>query len=199
MANAYGPEAKKELDQTYNQIKEVVAGGIGITTLDKTRRIIQEKMDKMRSLGDEAWKKSVEQSKPFLDKNPKIKELLEKNKDALKSGNTTELFSKLSEGNPDSVKQYIQQALEKAGQGGTCMSMGKNMEQYTKMILGGDNIILKLTQLQVVARRKGDEVEKSLRETYDEIAEVLQRKTKEIEKLAGEFSCYRVDGEKLTP
>lgn len=37
MANSYDPEAKKELDQTYGQIKEVIADGIGIGTVEKVK------------------------------------------------------------------------------------------------------------------------------------------------------------------
>ena len=35
MANQYGPDAKKELDRTYDQIKEVVAGGVGLQTVNQ--------------------------------------------------------------------------------------------------------------------------------------------------------------------
>lgn len=54
--------------------------------------------------------------------------------DALKSGNIIELYEKLKEGNTDHIQDYIKQATEKAKNNG----MGKNMEQYMKMIPGGD-------------------------------------------------------------
>lgn len=181
LANAYGPEAKKELDQTYNQIKEVLAGGIGIGTAERIRQIVQEKYDKVKQIGDEAWKKGMEQAKPYLDKNPQIKEMVEKNQDSLKSGNIAELFKKLQGGNADQIQDYIKQAAEEAKNSG----MGKNMEQYMKMIPGGDKIVPSLAKLEEVARKRGDEAQKILKETYDEVAEILQKKTKEAEKLAG--------------
>jgi hypothetical protein len=181
MAASYGPDAKKELDQTYDQIKGVLAGGIGIGTIDKIRKIVDEKYQKVKQMGDEAWKKGMEQAKPYLEKNPQIKELIEKNQDALKSGNVAELWSNLKEGNADKIQDYIKQATEKAKDSG----MGKNMEQYIKMVPGGSQIIPKLQQLQEVAKKHGDEAEKLMKETYDEIVEVLTKKTKEAEKLAG--------------
>lgn len=183
MANSYGPEAKKELDATYGQIKDVIAGGVGVETIEKVRKIVQEKVEKVKKLGDEAWKKGMEQAKPYLDKNPKIKEQIEKNADALKAGNVGELYEKLKEGNADSIQSYIKEATEKAAKGGA--GMGKDIEKYVKMIPGGDKIFPKLMQLQEVAKKHGDEAEKILKETYDEIAEVLQKRTKQAEKLAG--------------
>jgi hypothetical protein len=181
MANSYGPEAKKELDRTYDQIKEVLAGGVGIGAIEKIRKIVEEKVEKVKQMGDEAWKKGMEQAKPYLDKNPQIKELIEKNQDALKSGNITELYEQLKEGNADKIQDYVKQATEKAKNSG----MGKNMEQYIKMIPGGSQIIPKLTQLQEVAKKHGDEAEKIMKETYEEIANILSKKQKDVEKLAG--------------
>lgn len=183
MANSYGPEAKKELDQAYSQIQEVLASGIGVSTIEKIRQIVQEKMDKVRQMGDEAWKNGMEQAKPYLDGHPQIKEMIEKNKDVLKSGNVTELWEKLKEGNADSIQDYIKQAMEKAKNSG----MGKNMEQRMKMIPGRDKIIPNLTKLLEVAKKRGDEAQKILKETYDEVAEILQNKTKDVEKLAGKL------------
>jgi hypothetical protein len=181
MANSYGPEAKKELDQTYEQIKGVLAGGVGVGTIDKIRQIVQEKVEKVKKMGDEAWKKGMEQAKPFFDKNPKVKELIEKNADALKQGNIAELYEKVKEGNADTIQEYVKEATEKAKEGGK--GMGKDLEKYIKMIPGGDKIFPKLMKLQEIAKKHGDEAEKIMKETYDEIAEVLQKKTGEVEKL----------------
>ena len=61
------------------------------------------------------------------------------------------------------------------------------MEQYMKMIPGGDKIIPALTELEDVAKKRGDEAQRILKETYDEIGEILQKKSKNVEKLAGKF------------
>jgi hypothetical protein len=111
-----------------------MVGGIGIGTVEKIMQIVQEKYEKVKQMGDKAWKKGMKQAKPYLDKNPQTKEMIEKNQDALKSGNISELSEKLKEGNADQIQDYIKQATEKAKNGG----MGKNMEQYMKMIPGGD-------------------------------------------------------------
>jgi regulator of RNase E activity RraB len=183
MANSYGPEAKKELDQTYSQIEEILSEGVGIDTADKIEKIIQKKVERLEKMGDEAWKKGMEQAKPYLDQNPQVKEIIEKNADVLKQGNISELYEKLKDGNTDSIQEYVKQATEKAKGG-----MGQNLEQYKRMMTGDDKIIPNLTELQKAARKHGDEAEKILRETYEEIADTLSRKKKDVEKLAEKAS-----------
>lgn len=185
MANSYGPEAKKELDQTYSQIKDVLAGGVGVGTIAKIKELIEEKVKKVQSMGDEAWKKGLEQAKPYLDKSPQIKEILEKNADALKSSNLTELWEKVKSGNTADLESYVKDATEKAKSSGLSSfgSLGKEAEKYIKMIPGGSEIFPKLQKLQQVATTHGDEAEKLLKETYDEVAKVLQQKTEQAEKL----------------
>ncbi|KAI9048885.1 hypothetical protein LZ554_006739 [Drepanopeziza brunnea f. sp. 'monogermtubi'] len=184
MADSYGPEAKKELDQTYQQIKDVVKGGVSVDAIGKVKKLIEEKTEKVRQLGDEAWKKGLEQAKPLLEKNPQVKELVEKNADALKQGNAGEVFAKVKDavtsGNLDSLQDYVKQAGEKAKNSG----LGKNIEQYAKMIPGGGEILPKLMKLQEVAKTRGEDAEKVLKEAYKEVQGVLSRKTEELEKLA---------------
>ncbi|CZT49252.1 uncharacterized protein RSE6_10066 [Rhynchosporium secalis] len=184
MADSYGPEAKKELDQTYQSIKDVIKGGVSVETFNKVKKLIEEKTEKVKAMGDEAWKKGLEQAKPYLDKNPEVKKLVEENADALKQGNVSEIFAKVkdavSSGNLDSLQDYVKQAGEKAKNTG----FGKNIEQYAKMIPGGNEILPKLMKLQEVARTRGDDAEKILKEAFKDVQDVLTKKTDELEKLA---------------
>lgn len=86
MADSYGPEAKKELDQTYQEIKDVMKAGVSMESVNKVRQLVQEKTEKMRQLGDETWKRGLEQAKPYLEKNSQVREIVEKNADSLKQG-----------------------------------------------------------------------------------------------------------------
>lgn len=186
MAQNGGEDAKKELDHTYQQIKDVLAGGVGVGTIEKVKKLIQEKTEKIQALGDEAWKKGLEQAKPYLDKNPKIKEIIESNADTLKKGNFSELFEKVkdaaSSGNTDQLQEYVKSAGEKAKKSG----VGQSIMQYAKMIPGGEEILPKLQKLQEVAQRRGDDAEKILKGAYKDIQDVLQKRIGEAEKLADE-------------
>ena len=183
MGQNYGPEAKKEVDKTWDQISDIVKTGVSAENIDKIQKVIQEKVDKVKQLGDEAWKKGMEQAKPYLDKNPKVKELVEENQDALKQGNVQELYGKVKKavdsGDLGDLQSYVSSFADKAKQSG----LG-DIDQYLNKIPGGDQILPKLQQLQEVAQKHGDEAQKILKDAIGEISDVLKKKGDEASNLA---------------
>ncbi|CAJ2506669.1 Uu.00g078550.m01.CDS01 [Anthostomella pinea] len=188
MGDQYGPEAKKQVDETWQQVKDVMGGGLSAANLDKARRLIEEKVEQVKKLGDEAWKKGLEQAKPYLDKNPKVKELVENNADALKQGNAKELFDKakdaVNSGNMGGFEDYVNNAVEKAKKKGSQTSSSFGLDQYFNMIPNGSEILGKVNQLREVAEKHKDEGEKLLKETMDELKQVLEKKSKKAEEIA---------------
>lgn len=185
MGDQYGPEAKKQVDDTWNQIRDIVKGGVSTDTADKIKKLIQDKREELKKAGDQAWQKGLEQAKPYLDKNTKAKELIEKNAEALKQGNVKELWDTVREA-PDSgdvkkVEEKIQSQVDKVksrGFGG--------LEQYFNMVPGGSQIIPKLQLLQEVAQKRGKDAEQLLKETGEEITQVLNKKSEKAKKLMEE-------------
>ncbi|KAF1846546.1 uncharacterized protein K460DRAFT_367297 [Cucurbitaria berberidis CBS 394.84] len=179
----YGPEAKEEVDRTWKQISDIVKTGVSAANIEKIKSVVQEKVDKLKKLGDEAWDKGMEQAKPYLDKNPEVKKLVEQNADALKGGNVQELYervkSAVEKGDAGDLEKYVKSAANKAKESG----LG-DYEQYLKKIPGGDQILPKLSQLQEVAQKHGDEAQKLLKDAVAEIGEVLKKKGDEAEELA---------------
>lgn len=182
-SDKYGPEAKKEADRTWQQISDIVKTGLSAENVSKIQKVVQEKVEKMKQLGDEAYKKGMEQAKPYLEKNPKVKELVEQNADALKSGNVQELYNKIKSavesGDTGDLESYVKSAAGKAKESGF-----GGLDQYLNKIPGGDQIIPKLTQLQEVAEKHGDDAQKIIKEAVSEISEVLKKKGSEAEDLA---------------
>jgi len=185
MGAKYGPEAQKQVDQTWSQIKDIVAAGWSADTVNKVRKLVEEKTEQVKKLGDEAWQKGMEQARPYLEKNPKVKELVEQNADALKSGNVTELYNKIKSaiesGSTEDIEKYIKSAADKAKQSG---GFG-GLEKYLSNIPGGDQVIPQLSKMSQIAQKHGKEAEKILNETIDEIQKVLKKKAEEAENLAG--------------
>ncbi|KAI0526210.1 hypothetical protein F5B22DRAFT_584804 [Xylaria bambusicola] len=184
MGENYGPEAKKQVDQTWNEVSEILGGGVSTANLDKVRRLIEEKIQQVRKLGDEAWKKGLEEAKPFLEKNPKVKELVEKNADALKQGNAKELFDQakkaVESGNTGALEDYVNKAKSKSEK--AAGSLG--IDQYFKMIPSGSEILEKVNQLREVAEKHRDEGEKLLKETMEELKQVLEKKSEKAKDIA---------------
>ena len=172
MADNYGPEAKKQLEETYQQISDVIKGGVSMQSINKVRQLVQEKSDQMRKFGDEAWKKGMEQAKPYLDKNPQVKEIVEKNQESLRNGNFGELFEKIKEavssGSTDQLQQYVKQA----------------GEQYSKMMPNSGGIFDTMQKLQDIAKDHGKEAEEIVKGTYEDIRKILQKRIGEAEKVA---------------
>ena len=144
-------------------------------------------MQKIQELGGKVWDQGMEKAKPYLDKSPEVKKLVEENKEKLKKqGNVQELYEKVKaavqSGNRDSLKQYVQNAVKKAGQG-TGGGDGGGLEKYLNMVPGGGEIVPKLTQLQKITQEHGEEAEKIAKDTFREIQEVLRRKVGEAEEL----------------
>lgn len=187
MGDKYGPEAKKQVDETWDQIRDIIKSGVSASTIPKVQSLVQEKVQKIQELGGKAWDQGMEKAKPYLDKSPEVKELLEKNKEKLKKqGNVQELYEKVKDavqsGSTDSLKQYVQNTVDKVGQGNG--GDGGGLEKYLEMLPGGGEIIPKLTQLQQIAQEHGEEAEKIAKDTFKEIQEVLQKKVGEAEGLA---------------
>jgi len=183
MGESYGPEAKKQVDETWSQISDVLKGGFSADTAMKIKKLVDEKVQQVQKLGDEAWKKGMEQAKPYLDKNPKIKEIVDQNKDALKSGNFGELFDRVKKavesGDTGDLEKYVKDAAGKAKDSG----MG-GLDQYLNKIPGASQVMPQLTKLQEFAQEHGEEAEKLLKQTINDITGVLSKRSDEAKKLA---------------
>jgi len=186
LGEQYGPEARKQVEDTWGQIRDIVAGGLSAANLDRARKLIEEKTEQLKKLGDEAWEKGMEQAKPYLDKNPKAKELIEKNVSALKQGNAKELFQQAKDavdsGNLGGLEDYVNKAVEKTKQKGSQASGG--LERYIGMIPSGGDVVTKLQQLREVAEKHKEEGGKLLEETLEEVKQVLEKKSAKAKDIA---------------
>merc|ERR1712000_295963 len=183
MGEQYGPEAKEKVEETWNQVREILKGGIGFGTVSQLQQLLQEKVQDIKKYGDQAWQKGIEQAKPILDKQPQLKELIENNKSKLLQGDLGQLWQKLQEaaksGNTDDVQSFVKEQVnnmsQKAGGGG--------IEQYLQMIPGGSEIGPKLQQLQELSQKHGQEAEKLVKSAMEDIKKVLSQKVEEGKKL----------------
>jgi hypothetical protein len=185
MADNHGPEAKKQVDETWNKIRDALKGGFSFDTVNRVRNIVEETTEKVQHIGEEAWKKGMEQAKPYLDKNPKIKELVEQNKSKLIQGNAMELVQKIkdaaSSGKTQDLENYVQKSVKKAG---SSISGGSSLEKYFNMLPSGGSIWSSVSLLQEGAQKHGKEAENLLKEAMDDVQQVLSKKADEAKKLA---------------
>ena len=109
----YGPKAKQEVNDAWQQINDIVKSGVQLDNVERIRKLIQDKTEKVRKMGEEAFNQGFEPIKPMLEKNPQIKQLVEENMQTLKENNITETVSKvrsaISSGNTADLESYIKQ------------------------------------------------------------------------------------------
>ncbi|KAK5050978.1 hypothetical protein LTR84_003537 [Exophiala bonariae] len=182
MGDQYGPEAKKQVEDTWKQAQDILKGGFSAETLKKIQDLIQEKTQEIQKYGDQAWQKGIEQAKPILDKQPQLKKLVEENKDKLLKGDLGQLWQKLQEaaksGNTDDIQKFIKEQTNKASS-----SAGGGIEQLLKMIPGGSELAPKLQQLQELSQKHGQEAENLLKGAIEDIKKVLEKKVDEGQQL----------------
>ena len=183
-----GPEAAKQVKETTQQAMDIMKGGFSAENMDKARKLLTDKVQKLGELRDKVWEKAFEEAKPYLDKNPKVKEMVEKNVDALRKGDAKELFSKAKEaiqsGDLGGLEKYVKGAVDKAKSKGSELSENwVDVDKYVKMIPEGDKVLPKLQQLREIADKHKEEGEKLIKETFSEISNVLEKKTQEARKL----------------
>lgn len=185
MGDAYGPQAKEEANKTWEQISDIVKRGASIDSVEEIKKLIDEKKAKLQKLGDEAWQKGFEESRQYLDKNPKVKSLVEDNADALKKGNFQELWNLVkdsaSSGKTEDVEKYVKEKVDQAKSSGF-----GNLDKWLKTIPGGSNILPQLQSLQSIAEKRGSEAERIAKETFEEIQEVLKKRKNQVEQIAEE-------------
>jgi len=191
MGEKYGPEAKKEVDETWKQLKQIVAGGVSAANLNKARQLIEDKVEKLQKFGNEAWDKAYEQAKPYLDKNPKVKEIIDNNKDALKQGNAKELFEKAKQSidsdKIDDLKKYVEETADKAKNKASSSNFGGvfgDVQKYLQMVPQSDEIFAKLKQIGEVAENHKAEGEKLFKETVEDLKKVLEDKSQKGKEIA---------------
>ncbi|KUL84760.1 hypothetical protein ZTR_07290 [Talaromyces verruculosus] len=101
MGDSYRPQAKEEVDKTWQKISDIIKVGVSVELAEKLRVLTY---DKLQSLG-------LEESQGYLEKNPKLKQLIEENADILKEGNFKELRGLLKDkvlsGKTEDVEKYV--------------------------------------------------------------------------------------------
>jgi hypothetical protein len=185
MGNAYGPQAKEEINRTWQQISSIVQRGASADSVAEVKNLIQEKKTKLEKLGDEAWQKGFEESKQYLEKSPKLKQMVEENADTLKKGNSKDLWDLVkqsaSSGKTEDVEKYVKEKVGQAKKSG----LG-DLDQWLEMVPGGSKVIPQLQSLQAIAQKRGSEAENVLKETVEEIGTVLEKRKEQVEKIAEE-------------
>ncbi|KAK4570341.1 hypothetical protein LTR86_002421 [Recurvomyces mirabilis] len=181
LGDQLGPEAKKQVDETWKEVSDIVKEGINFSSAERIYKLVQDKEQQIRKMGKQAFDKGYETLQPQLEKAPQVKKLVEENKDALSSGNFSELASAVSaavtSGSTMNLEKYIMNAKEKAQ---SSFSSG-SLSQLVGMVPGGGKILPQLQKLQQAAQQHGEEAEQLAKDTLSEIGQVLEKRSQQLQ------------------
>jgi hypothetical protein len=196
MGAQYGPEARKLADETWSQVGDVMAGGFSAENADKVRKIVEERTQQIRRIGDDLWDKGLEQAKPYLDKSPRLKELVTGNSDLLKQGNVAGLFKQIKDlgegGDLGKLEDYVRQTVDKAKAAGSKAAGSKaggsgGLGALSRLLGSADDAGRKLQDnigvLTEVAAKHSSESKELLEETKDDLGKLLEDKAKKAKKI----------------
>jgi hypothetical protein len=194
MGAQYGPEAKRLADQTWTQVNDVMSSGFSAENVDKVRKIVEERTQQIRKIGDGLWDKGLEQARPYLDKNPRLKELVTGNQDLLKKENVAGLFQQIKDlgerGDIGKLEDYVKQTVDKAKAKGSEATGGGTGFAALTQLLGtvSDDAGRKLQDhirvLSEVASKHSSEGKELVEETKNELRNLLEEKAKKAQKIA---------------
>lgn len=194
----YGPEARKLVDNTWSQINDIMASGFSNESADKVRKLLDDRTQQLRHIGDGLWEKGLEQAKPYLDKGPRLRELVMSNQDILKEGNVTDLFKQIQNlgevGDTDKLEDYVKQAIDKAksaGRGVPPAAAGGGSSSISALgqFLGassgdtGRKLQENIDLLTEVVDKHSAEGRELLEETKNDLRTVLQEKANKARKI----------------
>ncbi|KAI7308389.1 hypothetical protein KC315_g13370, partial [Hortaea werneckii] len=173
-------------------ISQILSGGFKLDTFDQIRKLVDQKTDEVKQMGDEAWQKGYEQIKPMLGKNDKVKQLVEENMDALKQGNVGETVQKVqnavNSGNVQDLESYVQQAKQKAQQytSGTSLTSlaSTDFGKWLDIVPNGSKILSGLQKYKDVAQQHGQEAEQLAKDTLNDVLSVLDKRAEQLEDVA---------------
>lgn len=111
--------------------------------------------------------------------------MIEENADTLKKGNFNELWGllkdKVPSGKTEDVEKYIKEKVDQAKN-----SDLSGLDQWLNKVPGGSDLMSQLQTLQNTAQKKGSKTEDVLKETLQELRDVLKKRMEQVEKIAQE-------------
>jgi len=180
LGDRLGPDAKKQVDETWKEVQGIVQQGVQWNTIPRVQQLVQEKVQEVKKLGDKVWQQGLEQVKPMLEKNPEAKKLVEENADILKQGNIGEAFEKVKSavqsGNIGDLQQYVDSAKSKAEQ----FSSG-SLSKWLGTLPSGSKILPELQKLKSLAESRSDEAQQLAKDTMNDLTSVFEKRSKQLE------------------
>ncbi|KAI9003171.1 hypothetical protein BC832DRAFT_532428 [Gaertneriomyces semiglobifer] len=212
LAAKAGPEAKKTLDEVSQQMHEIFNKGLTPDAYKQARDLIQSKSAQIKELAQKqsqaAWDKGLDQAKPYIDKVPELRQLLNDNSGKFVAsavsltGASDTSFTKIFEQvkdiaeasndqRKDKIAKFREFVQKKAGDskdaGVATLERGwEGLQEWVKVVPGGSEALQQIPDVSVLVRlsqEKGDDAKELAKETYEDVLKILQEKAEKARKI----------------
>ena len=106
-----GPGAKKQVDETFDQMSSIVKQGVDATTGQQLRDLVNTKTKELAWRREKAWQTAQDQIQPLLERNPHVKAIFDQNLEILQRGRAKDVVEKLRQavlsGSTGELERYI--------------------------------------------------------------------------------------------
>ncbi|KAF2167135.1 hypothetical protein M409DRAFT_22567 [Zasmidium cellare ATCC 36951] len=182
LGDRLGPGAKREVDETFCEVSKIVKQGVDDATVDRINRIVQDKARHIKSRSEQAWYVAMEQMQPMLDRNPRVKRIVDENIDTLRQARAKEVSEKIRQavmsGSTGELERFIKDISKKTQQ----HSSG-SLSNWLSRLPDGSKILPQLQQLKEAAETKSADAEQLARETLNDVSRILDQRTRQAESL----------------
>lgn len=182
LGDRLGPGAKREVDETFCEVSNIVKQGVSDGTVDRISRIVQDKARQIKSRSEQAWYVAMEQMQPMLERNPRVKRIVDENVDTLRQGRAKEVSDKIRQavmsGSTGELERYIKDITKKSQQ----HSSG-SLSNWLSRLPDGSKILPALQQLKEATETKSADAEQLARETLNDVSRILDQRTRQAEGL----------------
>lgn len=182
LGDRLGPGAKREIDETFSQVANMVKQGVNAETGDRVQMLVQKKAQEIKFRNEQAWTRSWEQIQALLERNPRVKTIADANIDTLRQGRAKEVAEKIKQavwtGSTGELERYIKDLSKKSQQ----HSSG-NLSNWLNRLPNGSKILPQLQKLKEVSDTRSSEAEHLARTTLNDISQLLDQRSQQAESL----------------
>ncbi|KAI5365810.1 hypothetical protein Slin14017_G034500 [Septoria linicola] len=182
LGNHLGPGAKKQVDDTFDRMSELVKQGVDLTTGPQLKKLVDEKTRELAWRKEKAWQAAIEQLQPLLDRNPHVHAIFTQNLGILQQGRAKDVMEKVRQavlsGSTGELDRYIKSLTQKSEEASSrCLSSWLTRKPE------GSQILSHLQALKSVSEIKSPAAEQIVKVTLLDVSTLLERRAREAAKL----------------
>lgn len=182
LGDRLGPGAKREVDETFCEISNIVRQGTESDTVNRIDRLVKDKARHIKSRSEQAWYAAMEQMQPMLERNPQVKRIVDENMNTLRQARAKEVSEKIRQavmsGSTGELERYVKDIGKK-----TLQQSSGSLSNWLSRFPDGSGILPQLVVLKEATETRGTGAEQLAMETLGDVSKILEQRIRQAEGL----------------